>query len=347
MTLHVVAASPTAGAWHTIRSSTGWTPWAPLPPFPVPVTRIDSAFVNGELHVCAATSTTPTVLLHTFRDAAGAWQPFWGDVGNAAGLPSSQFEFQYVGLAGDGTTLHVFTTVRPRGGGGGLQPAFVWPIYHATRSTGSAAAWTSSFSEINPGQFPGTTTVFTETTSANVAGSIHVCALGFYGNELWHTIELSPPPTESWQPYNDVKLVHTNSPVKIGTVSVTGVGSNLHVLAVSGGEVFHTIRMSSPPSWQNPEGSGISQWGNVTAVVSGVPPGSANFIDCAASDGNLHLCCITKTGGLFHTIRTSAPSPVWQNPEGSSNATWGDVSALVGALGPNPAPFGLVTATGS
>ena len=348
--LHVVAIGTGGGAFHTIRSgppTPGWTTWVSLPPLPAPVDRIDSALVAGELHVCAATAAG--TLLHTFRNTAGTWQSFWGDAGNAAGLPSATFEFRYIGMAGVGTTLHVCSTANRRRAGGGLMPAFVWPIFHATRSTGVGATWTSPFTEVNPGQFPAPSTVFTEVSCANVAGTVHLCALGFFGNELWHTIQLSPPPTESWQPYNNVKLAHTNSPGSVGTVSVKGLGSNLHVCVVSAGGIFHTIRMSVPPSWQNPEGSGSATWGNVTAEVPGLTLGSQNFVDCAAADGNLHVCCLTASGVLFHTIRTSTPPPSWQNPEGSGSATWGNVGAVVGALpgGTNPAPFSLVTTAGA
>ena len=348
MPLHVVAIGTGGAAFHTIRSgppTAGWTAWAPLPTLPAAVVRIDSAFLTGELHVCA--ETTAGTLLHTFRDASGNWQPFWGDVGNAAGLPSATFEFQYIGLVGVGSTLHVCTTARRRRSGGGLMPAYVWPIFHATRSVGTGAAWTSTFTEVNPGQFPGSATVFTEVSCANVANSVHMCALGFFGNQLWHTIQLVPPPAESWQPYNDVKLVLTNNPGPIGTVAVAGVGSNLHLCAISGGSIFHTIRMSAPPSWQNPEGSGSAVWGNVTSAVSGLSNGAPNFVDCANADGNLHVCCTTTGGALFHTIRMSTVPATWQNPEASGSPVWGDAGAAVGALGTDPSPFTRVTTAGA
>jgi hypothetical protein len=341
--LHVVVVGATGQAFHTIRTGSptlGWAPWAPLPALPGPVNRIDSAVVGGELHVCAVTFPAQT-LLHTFRDNTGTWQSFWGNVGNAAGLPSSSNAFDYTGLAGAGTTLHVFTTANPRPTGG-ITPAFVQPVFHAIRSTGPGASWLSSFNEVNSGQFDTEDTAFKELTCTNVAGNVHMCTLGLAANQLWHTIQLSPPPAESWQPYSDVKPVLTNSPQSVDQVSVAGVGSNLHVCIISGGSIFHTIRMSVPPSWQNPEGSGRAEWGDVSAVVPGLGPGSPNFIDCAGVDGNLHICCITTTGALLHTIRMSTP-PSWQNPEGSGRAFWGTVS-IPGGI--NPAPFKLVTAAG-
>jgi hypothetical protein len=321
-----------------------WTTWVGLPPLPAPAVRIDSSVVAGELHVCAA--TTAGTLLHTLRNAAGTWASSWTDVGNAAGLPSATFEFQYIGMAGVGSTLHICTTLNQRSAGG-LMPANVWPIFHATRPPGTGGTFASPLTEVNPGQFPAHSTVFSELSCANVGGAVHMCALGI-NNELWHTIQLSPPPTESWQPYSDVKLVHTNSPGSVSTASVAGLSSNLHICAVSGGGIFHTIRMSVPPSWQNPEGSGRATWGNVTAAVAGLT-GSPNFVDCAAADGNLHVCCLTTTGVLFHTIRQSTTPASWQNPEGSGSAMWGNVGVVVGALpgGTNPAPFLLVTSAGA
>jgi hypothetical protein len=174
-----------------------------------------------------------------------------------------------------------------------------------------------------------------------------MCALGFYDDKLWHTIEVTPPPGVSWQPYNDVKPVLTNSPWKIDTIGLAGVGSNLHLCAISGGSILHTIRMSVPPSWQNPENSGNAVWGDVSAVVSGITNGTPNFVDCANADENLHVCCITTTGALFHTIRLSATPRAWRNPEISGTAVWRDAGAVVGALGVNPAPFSLLTTAGA
>lgn len=337
MQLHVVAVATSGGVFHTIRGvpTFDWTPWAAVPTPPVPPVRIDCAGVGNELHLCAATSAG--TLLHTFRNATGNWQPFWGDVGNAAGLPSTNFEYEYIGIAGVGNTLHVCTTINQRPKGGGITPAYVWPIYHATRSTGPSASWTS-FNEVNPGQFPGSATVFMELSCGNVNGSVHMCALGRYDNQLWHTIQFSPGPPESWQSYNDVKLVQANNPGRIGTLSVAGIGPSLHVCTVVGGTLFHTIRINNT-TWQ-------PRFGNVLTAVSGVPPGSVNFVDCASVDGNLHVCCLTTTGTIFHTIRMTTP-PSWQNPEGSGQAVFGNVTAVVGAKGAgNPGPFRLVTAAG-
>jgi hypothetical protein len=352
MPLHVVAVATGGGVFHTTRSgppssgSTGWTAWVPLPSAPAPVVRIDSALVTGELHVCAA--TTAGTLLHTFRNTAGVWQAFWGDVGNAAGLPSTTNEQEYVGMCGVGTMLHVCTTSRGRPRpGSGIQPAWVWPIFHATRSTGVGAFW-SPFVVVSPGpQFPTIQTVFTEITCANVAGTVQMCALGYWNRELWHTIQLTPSPSESWQPFGNVNNVLNNSPQQgMFAVSVAGLGSNLHLCGLSSnGSIFHTIRMSVPPSWQNPEGSGQATWSNVGAEVGGVPRGVPTFVDCAGADGNLHVSCLTDTGAVFHTIRTSTP-PGWQNPEGSGQAMWGDVGAVVGALGSDPSPFTFFTTAG-
>jgi hypothetical protein len=334
--LHIVVASAVSGLWHTTRDSTGWTRWAPLPPVPAPIVRMSAATVGAELHVCAVTATTGA-LLHTFF-AAGAWQPLWGDVGDVAGLPTAKFEFHEVGLAGRGTTLQVCATMSQRPG------IVVRPVVYATRSTGGGAIWTSPFTEVNGGQFSGTATTFRDPTPTNVGGTVHMCNLGINDNRLWHTIQLGPPPNESWQPYNDVKPVLNNSPAQIGIVSIAGVGPNLHVCGVSGGSVIHTIRMSSPPSWQNPEGSQNPVWGDVTAAVPGLS-GTPNFIGCAAVDGNLHLCCLTTGRELFHTIRLSNP-PSWRNPENATTPMWGNVGAVVGRLGPDPAPFGLFAVAG-
>jgi hypothetical protein len=53
------------------------------------------------------------------------------------------------------------------------------------------------------------------------------------------------------------------------------VDNNLHICALTDdGRIIHTIRVSNPPSWQNPEDSGIAAFGDVTSVVGsrGIDP---------------------------------------------------------------------------
>jgi hypothetical protein len=64
-------------------------------------------------------------------------------------------------------------------------------------------------------------------------------------------------------------------------VACTHVGENLHICALTDdGRIIHTIRMSNPPSWQNPEGSGRAAFGDVTREVGnrGVNPGPFTLV---------------------------------------------------------------------
>jgi hypothetical protein len=75
-----------------------------------PFVVIDCATVDQSLHICGFMSDGR--ILHTVRDPAGSWQPFWGDVGGAAGLGTNLPD--NVAVAGDGGNLHVFApTARP------------------------------------------------------------------------------------------------------------------------------------------------------------------------------------------------------------------------------------------
>jgi hypothetical protein len=153
-------------------------------------------------------------------------------------------------------------------------------------------------------------------------------------DELWHTIRLSTSPT-NWQPFQDVRRTQSNNPGR-GPIGVAGIGNRLHVCTQVGGDLFHTIR--APHSWQ-------PSWGNVTAIMGGAFSGQLTSIACANVDDNLHICCVTNSGQIIHTIRITSPAS-WQNPEGSGNAVFGDVTKEVGALGNNPGPFNLVGLAG-
>jgi hypothetical protein len=221
--------------------------------------------------------------------------------------------------------------VRPSGGGIST-PSRNWFIHHAIRST-SPSGWSQPFTWVDGG-IETSENVFSDLACANVDGSLHVCALGS-ANELWHTIRLSASPGV-WQSFHDVKKTQSNDPGYIRSIGVAGIGNRLHFCTQVNGNLFHTVR--APHRWQ-------AFFGDVTAVMGGAFGGALTNIACANVEDNLHICCVTTSGQIVHTIRISNPES-WQNPEGSGQAVFGDVTAAVGALGNNPGAFHLVSVAG-
>jgi hypothetical protein len=64
------------------------------------------------------------------------------------------------------------------------------------------------------------------------------------------------------------------------TPACANVGGNLHVCAISSGQIMHTIRLSSG-AWRNPESNSAGMFGNVTATVPGGPSTPFESIACA------------------------------------------------------------------
>jgi len=332
MPLHVVGVGTDDRVYHAIRNRylrDPWTPWMdvttavgdPGSPF----VGIDCATVDRSVHICGLTADDR--ILHAVRAPDGVWQSFWGDVGAAAGLGSGRPDA--VAAAGAGTNLHVFAPVQRRGG----VPTAGSPINHAIRSS-EPPDWPQPFTEVASGFSSFVLNQFFALAVDDVSGHLHLCATGF-NNELWHTLQLPSGP-ETWQPFSDVRRVHPNNPGRINDVAVAGIGSLLHVCVAADGIIWHTIRATS--RWQ-------AEWGNVTQAVSEGATGTATRVACAHLEDSLHLCALLDDGRIIHTIRKSNP-PIWQNPEDSGKAAFGDVTAEVGSRGVDPRPFTLLAASG-
>lgn len=336
MVLHVIGLASTGRVFHAIRNwylKDPWTPWDDLT-FKVgdpssPLLTLKCATVARSLHLCG--TTVGGRIVHTVRDPTGTWQPFWGDVGAAAGLRNNRPDFVAATAAtGD---LHVFATVQPPPTGGGLR-ASDYSVRHAIRST-SPPGWPQAFTIIDSGLSGVQLVLFTELAAASVEDVPHVCVLGL-DNQLWHTVRTAVSPA-AWQPFNDVRLVHANKIGYIGLVAMAGIGPLLHVCVLADGTIWHTIRTRT--RWQ-------PEWGDVRKVMSPLSNEAVTQVACASVDNNLHVTALTADGRIIHTIRMTNP-PSWQNPEGSSRAEFGDVTAVVGALSVyKPGPFVSVATSG-
>jgi hypothetical protein len=93
------------------------------------------------------------------------------------------------------------------------------------------------------------------------------------------------------------------------------------------GELYHTIRFAADGHWQDFFGDVAGQEGNQIGAVA--------YVGCATNQaGDLHVCTVTRTGQLYHTIRFADGH--WQD-------FFGDVQGETSQVGPPiAAPLGPV-----
>jgi hypothetical protein len=130
--------------------------------------------------------------------------------------------------------------------------------------------------------------------AAGIGGALHVLN---GGGELRHTIRLN---ATTWQSTFGLVIPAVNatppSPPPPGVSPFTrsfsysacaNDGGNLHVCAISDGSIFHTIRISDPAAWRNPEEGTFGFFGNVLNAVpagsTGSPPRRFTDIACSGS----------------------------------------------------------------
>jgi len=337
MELHVVGLTSTGMLFHTIRDVNRplplWDPWEDIiaggagnagsPFLSIDCAAVDNQAGVRELHVCGVTADGR--LLHTIRFGPGNWQA-WGDAG---GLGLADYDIERVGVAGINGELHVcVSAIQKPTGGGETRPAIIWDLWHAIRFS-NPLSW-QSFNNVNQtsARHPNFRLPWGEIGCANVNGLLHVCAIGSDpGRPLWHTIRFP----NDWQLFQDVKPTQSNNPGYSHWIGIAGIGGSLHLcLITDGGDLWHTIRIDDT-HWQ-------PFFGNVRLVVEPSRPPTFRTVSCASVDGDLHVCAVADAGSILHTIRFSNP-PDWQRP-------FGDLTAVVGALGINPGGFLQVSVAG-
>ncbi|MFJ8444226.1 trypsin-like serine protease [Kitasatospora griseola] len=149
---------------------------------------------------------------------------------------------------------------------------------------------------------------------AGINSETEIVALGNDGH-LWHS-SLGP---ESHLPGTPIMegprtdLTGSGRPLAdITSVSAVSIGWNLHVVAVAGGKVYHTMR----------DGNGAwSSWGDVLAVTGQI--GTVSTAAIANVGNEMHVVAVAD-GKAYHTIRLATGS--WGG--------WGDVAQAAGATGP-------------
>jgi hypothetical protein len=153
-----------------------------------------------------------------------------------------------------------------------------------------------------------------EQASHSTPRELHVVGVtsagGASGGGLHHALRTNT----TWTWFGDVEL----QAGEIGTISDAEVAyseGGLHLVAVSGGTLFHTIRDAL---------GGWFGFGNVNALLGSV--GTHVSVGLADGHNRTHLCTATSAGGLFYTRRNSDGS--WEN--------WLNVKT---ATGSNPGSF--------
>ncbi len=260
--------------------------------------------VTEDAHVVSLASNGR--LWHTIRFVDGTWQSSFGDVN--AQESNNPGPFTAVSCAGAGDDLHVVSL------------ASNGRLWHTIRFVNGT--WQSAFGDVNAQESnnPGP---FRAVGCAGVGSNLHVVSLTGDG-KLWHTIRFT---NGAWQSFfGDVNAQESNNPGPFTVVGCAGVGSNLHVVSLTGdGKLWHTIRFADG-SWQ-------PFFGDVNAQESN-DPGPFTAISCAGIGGNLHVVSLTGDGKLWHTIRFA--NGTWQSAFGDVNAQEAN----------DPGPFAAVSCAG-
>ena len=135
------------------------------------------------------------------------------------------------------------------------------------------------------GQFPGAAATLAGLRTVAAAGigpGLHVVASD--GTQLFFTIRID---NTAWLPtFASVRtLVGDGFSGPLSVPACANDGGNLHICVISGGTIFHTIRLTGPGIFRNPEEGTRGFWGNVNAAVQPGPAGApqASFIDIACA----------------------------------------------------------------
>lgn len=264
--LQVCVAGGEGRLFHTIRNARGsWQSWgnAEAAAFSVVsgITSVDSVGIGGGLHVCVEGSlqTRLSAEPSVWRGVRISTPPSWFPSAEITGRYKPILDLACASVAVD--QLHILVRCTDDTGTevlmhnirfrtGGQQPAGDQDVF---RQFPNAAALRS------------TQTV----AAAGIGPALHVVASD--GTDLFHTIRLNDA---AWQTtFGLVRPAVTPSfRGPLGFPSCANESGNLHICAISAGDIMHTIRLSSPAAWQNPETGPNVGFGS---VLSAVPPGPA------------------------------------------------------------------------
>ena len=274
--------------WHTIRYVDGtWQNFFGLvesqetnAAAPGDFTGISCAYLldQGQLHVVGIAGGQ---LWHTIRNNAVegyAWQNFFGLVESQETNAAAPGNFTAISCCeGPDDTLHVVGVANDLG-----------QLWHTARSP--KGIWQNSFDQVTsqltwPGEF-------TAISCAGVGETLEL--VGVAGGYLWHTIRYADG---TWQNNFDLipgeenaqgnpgnpGIYGTISGPLSGAISCAAVGDQFELVAISGGELYHTIRDANG-KWQN----------NVVMVETQETNNLTDFTatSCSGVDSDLHLVAV-------------------------------------------------------
>ena len=270
---------------------------------------------EGALHVVAVGDSGD--LWHTIRDAHGAWQSYFGNIGDQArsGPPC----VQRVSVLAIGTELHVI-------GAAG------WGLWHTLRR--EDGTW-SSFDCIGDGTFDGPRGL-RESGIGSEDGK-HLLAIGIAEHTtMWFVTAAASPAGARWDgPYRAVRDHSMGGPSGFTKVSCAGAGGVIHVVAIGNdGQLWHNVFDRNT--------AGLFTTFDPVAPQSTRGPPSFVDVSCASNDGrSVHVVGLGSDGRLWHTIRNadSAWQPTFELVESPSSGSAAGYCAVdcAGGEGPNVA----------
>lgn len=276
--LHVCVSThpaPQPGVFHTIRFARGnWQPWGDAGSLVfkqnlgngrimqiIGLGRVDCAGISNGLHLCIAGEKKlsqdplngPPTIWRSVRTPNN-----WTAPNTVTAGYSLMWDIACAKVNSD--QLHVLARCQ-NAGGSELLIHNIWFADGTQQELGDEDVF-SQFANVN--DLRNTQWV----AGAGIEQALHVVVSD--GNELFHTIRLNHA---AWQPsFGLVRPAVDNAFTgPLSQPACANDGGNLHVCAISAGSIKHTIRLTNPSAWRNPENATTGSFGD---VVDSVRPGS-------------------------------------------------------------------------
>jgi hypothetical protein len=272
--------------WHTLElgpnSFTGWGP-AHVVAFPRVSLglRVACAPFDAQLHVCVdgnrttVTSTAEPAIWRSIRNSNGAFSPPREVTGRAPAI----VDVACASVKLPGQTRPQLEVLTRSQTAGALHPLLRTTLLPTGASSGDVTVAATVPPAAAKSDLPAIRTV----AAAGIGAELHVLLAQDPSSgrpaELFHAI-LTGAGIEL---FGNVRALVGDAAFgsnPLTTPACANVGGNLHVCAISNGQIMHTIRLSSG-AWLNPESNTVGIFGNVTAVVSGGPSTPFVSIACA------------------------------------------------------------------